>query len=124
MSSATGCFRPNSPVYHVLAMTLFSSAGYEEVMRCLTERVSLGAGRCRGLRVALRVTAISKARTRLGAEPLAELFARARVPLATPATRQGVLPPVAAGEHRRHNDRHRPHTSELCGVRSGNNRAR
>lgn len=73
-------------VYYVLAMTLFSSAGYEEVMRSLTEGLAWSSDGQQQYEMPSQV-AISKARARLGPEPLAELFDRACVPLATPATR-------------------------------------
>ena len=73
-------------VYYVLAMTLFSSAGYEEVMRSLTEGLAWTSDGREEYELPSQV-AISKARTRLGPEPLAELFTRACVPLATPGTR-------------------------------------
>ena len=73
-------------VYYVLAMTLFSSAGYEEVMRSLTEGLMWVSDGADEYELASQV-AISKARARLGPEPLAELFVRACVPLATRATR-------------------------------------
>lgn len=62
-------------VYYVLALTLFPQAGYEEVLRSLTEGLAWGpagpaTGRSSGV-------AISKARARLGRAPLTELFARA-----------------------------------------------
>jgi len=75
-------------VYYVLAMTLFSSAGYEEVMRSLTEGLSWASDGRERYEMPSQV-AISKARARLGPEPLAELFTRACVPLATPATPGG-----------------------------------
>lgn len=72
-------------VYYVLAMTLFSQAGYEEVLRNLTEGLAWASdGRAR-YPLPSQV-AISKARARLGPEPLAELFRRACLPLATPTT--------------------------------------
>jgi Insertion element 4 transposase N-terminal/Transposase DDE domain len=71
--------------YYVLAMTLFSNSGYEEVMRNLVEGLSWGSGWAQSWTVPSQ-PAISQARTRLGVEPLAELFARACVPLATPET--------------------------------------
>ncbi len=73
-------------VYYVLAMTLFSSAGYEEVMRSLTEGLAWSSDGEDSYELPSQV-AITKARARLGPEPLALLFARACVPLATPATR-------------------------------------
>jgi len=73
-------------VYYVLAMTLFSSAGYEEVMRSLTEGLAWASDGEQEYQLPSQV-AISKARARLGSEPLKELFDRACVPLATSGTR-------------------------------------
>ena len=73
-------------VYYVLAMTLFREAGYEEVMRQLTEGLVGFDNDAATLEVPSSV-AISKARQRLGKEPLEALFARVCVPLATPTTR-------------------------------------
>lgn len=73
-------------VYYVLALTLFPQAGYEEVLRSLTEGLAWGTGWTTRWAVPSQA-AISKARARLGRAPLAELFARACRPLATPATR-------------------------------------
>jgi hypothetical protein len=73
-------------VYYVLAMTLFSSAGYEEVMRSLTEGLAWASDGELEYELPSQV-AISKARARLGPKPLAALFDRACVPLATPGTR-------------------------------------
>jgi len=72
-------------VYYVLAMTLFPQAGYEEVLRSLTEGLAWGTGWTDHWEVPSQV-AISKARARLGRAPLVELFARACRPLAGPAT--------------------------------------
>ena len=72
-------------LYYVLAMTLFSSAGYEEVMRSLTEGLAWSSDGEERYEAPSQV-AIAKARARLGPEPLAELFARACPPLGTPAT--------------------------------------
>jgi hypothetical protein len=73
-------------VYYVLALALFSSAPYEEVMRNLVEGLSWSSGWRRAWRVPTKA-ALFKARSRLGAEPLRALFAAAAAPLATPATR-------------------------------------
>ena len=73
-------------VYYVLAMTLFSSLGYEEVMRSLTEGLTWTSDGEDEYELPSQV-AITKARARLGPEPLELLFARACVPLATPATK-------------------------------------
>ena len=52
-------------VYYVLAMTLFSSSGYEEVMRSLTEGLAWASDGREQYELPSQV-AISKARTRLG----------------------------------------------------------
>src|SRR5450759_5761948 len=72
-------------VYYVLAMTLFSQAGYEEVMRNLTEGLAWADGWRRGWQVPSK-SAIFQARVRLGVPPLQVLFGRACVPLGTAAT--------------------------------------
>ena len=66
-------------VYYVLAMTLFQEAGYEEVLRELTEGL---LGRARNALQRPSSVAISKARARLGSAPLKALFTAACVPLA------------------------------------------
>jgi len=69
--------------YYVMAMALFSEAGYEEVMRSLVEGLAWESGWRQRWQVPSQ-PAISQARARLGPEPLAELFARACVPIASP----------------------------------------
>jgi hypothetical protein len=79
-------------VYYALALALFAGVGYEEVMRCLVHGLGWARpqrGRSRRTWPAWHVpgaSAIAEARARLGSEPLRVLFARAVVPLATPAT--------------------------------------
>jgi hypothetical protein len=73
-------------VYFVLAMCLFSGQGYEEVARLLTEGLAW-ARRWQGRWEVPSTAAISRARARLGAEPLRVLFDRVCRPLATAATR-------------------------------------
>lgn len=73
-------------VWLVLAMALFSGQAYEEVARLLAG----GLGWARRWQQWWRVPstpAIAKARARLGAEPLARLFAEVARPLATPDTK-------------------------------------
>lgn len=73
-------------VYYVLALTLFYEDAYEEVLRKLVNGLRfLRAWRTEW--VVPTTGAISKARVRLGVEPLKELFRRVAVPLATPGTR-------------------------------------
>jgi hypothetical protein len=74
--------------YYVMAMSLFSSAGYEEVMASLTEGLSWTSDGQDSYEMPSQV-AISKARARLGPEPLAELFTRACAPMGTPSTPGG-----------------------------------
>ncbi len=73
-------------VYYVLAMALFSSESYEEVMRNLVEGLSWGAGWAQPWNVPTKA-ALFKARARLGAEPLEALFRAAAGPLATEETK-------------------------------------
>lgn len=69
-------------VYFVLAMCLFSGQGYEEVARLLTAGLAW-ARRWRGRWEVPSTAAISRARVRLGVEPLRLLFDRVCRPLAT-----------------------------------------
>lgn len=71
--------------YYVMAMSLFPSAGYEDVMRSLTEGLTWASDGRECYQMPSQV-AISKARTRLGSQPLEALFAQACVPLATADT--------------------------------------
>jgi hypothetical protein len=72
-------------VYYVLAMCLFSGQGYEEVMRLLVGGLEW-LGRWRRAWSVPSTAAISKARARLGPEPLRALFASVVRPLASEAT--------------------------------------
>ncbi|MGH9106713.1 MAG: IS4 family transposase, partial [Acidimicrobiales bacterium] len=76
-------------VYYVLAMALFGSAGYEEVMRSLVEGLSWASGWPDRWNVPTKA-AIFRARKKLGVEPLELLFERACKPLA-PAGTQGAF---------------------------------
>lgn len=70
-------------VYYTMALTLFFADGYEEVMRRLVGSLRL-MGSWRDGWVVPSTAAISKARARLGAEPLRALFQRIALPLAAP----------------------------------------
>jgi hypothetical protein len=72
-------------LYYVLAMSLFAEASYEEVMRRLLEGMAWQQRWSEPWQVPTKA-AIFKARTRLGVEPVAELFHRTVRPLATPET--------------------------------------
>ena len=79
-------------VYYVLALALFASSAYEEVMRCLVEGLGWARPARRGRQTwphwhVPGAAALGEARARLGAEPLRGLFVQAARPLATRATR-------------------------------------
>ncbi|MFE0703869.1 IS4 family transposase [Streptomyces sp. NPDC058872] len=77
---------PRVVVYFVLAMCLFSGQGYEEVARLLTQGLTW-AKRWSGAWQVPTTAAISRARVKLGPEPLEALFAEVARPLATEETR-------------------------------------
>ncbi|MFF5027886.1 IS4 family transposase [Streptomyces collinus] len=77
---------PRVVVYFVLAMCLFSGQGYEEVARLLTHGLTW-AKRWSGSWQVPTTAAISRARVKLGPEPLKALFDQVARPLATEATR-------------------------------------
>jgi hypothetical protein len=72
-------------VYYVLAMALFASDGYEEVMRRLVQGLAWTARWGGGWQVPSS-PAISKARARLGPQVMAALFDRVAVPVAGAGT--------------------------------------
>lgn len=72
--------------YYVIALALYMSSSYGEVLRCLVEGLSrLGVAVDR-LRKTGR-SAISQARARLGSEPMKRLYEAVAEPMASPATR-------------------------------------
>ena len=73
-------------VYYVIALALFSQASTREVLRCLLEGIQWLMGAGSSLRVASKGV-ISRARTRLGWEPIRELHDEVVRPIATEATR-------------------------------------
>src|SRR5213083_1915130 len=90
-------------VYFVLALALYSHAAYEEVMRCLVEGLGWAQQARRGRRTwpwwhVPGSSALAEARERLGEAPLRLLFEQAVRPLATTATRGGVVSPLAADD--------------------------
>lgn len=75
-------------VYYVMALALFFGDGYEEVMRRLVGSLrQMGAWRQDW--VVPSTAALTKARARLGPEPLRVLFERVAVPLAPPGLAGG-----------------------------------
>jgi hypothetical protein len=73
-------------VYYVLALALYAESSYEEVMRQLVEGLAWESGWQRRWEVPSKV-AISKARRRLGPEPLELLFRAVARPLASASSR-------------------------------------
>ena len=76
---------PRVVVYFVLAMCLFSGQGYEEVARLLTEGLAW-ARRWSGTWQVPTTAAISRARVKLGPEPLKALFEHVARPMADDST--------------------------------------
>jgi hypothetical protein len=76
---------PRVVVYFVLAMCLFSGQGYEEVARLLTEGLAW-ARRWSGSWQVPTTAAISRARVKLGPEPLKALFEEVARPMAVEST--------------------------------------
>jgi hypothetical protein len=73
-------------VYYVIALALYMSASYREVLRCLLEGLVWRYGPGARVSVAAK-SSISQARTRLGWEAMKALHDRVVRPLALPATR-------------------------------------
>jgi len=73
-------------VYYVIALTLYMSASYREVLRCLLEGLVWLLGPAAKVKVAAK-SSISEARTRLGWEPLKQLHDQVVTPIATAATK-------------------------------------
>lgn len=73
-------------VYYVIALTLYMSVSYREVLRCLLEGLVWLLGPAAQVRVAAK-SSISQARRRLGWEPLKKLHDEVVGPIAVPATR-------------------------------------
>lgn len=71
--------------YFVLAMCLFTGQGYEEVARLLTVGLAWAARWSRPWRVPT-TAAISRARVKLGVEPMKALFEQVAKPLARSTT--------------------------------------
>ena len=73
-------------VYYAMALALYAGASYCEVLRCLLEGVQWLVDAAQPVQVAGK-SAISQARSRLGSEPLRELYERVVGPIATAQTR-------------------------------------
>jgi Insertion element 4 transposase N-terminal/Transposase DDE domain len=72
-------------VYYVIALALYMGSSTREVLRCLLDGLRAIWGQA-AVKVAGK-SAISQARSRLGEEPLRQLYERLVHPIATPATR-------------------------------------
>jgi hypothetical protein len=73
-------------VYYVMALALYMRSSYREVLRCLLEGVQWLLNPSLPVKVAGK-SGISQARTRLGAEPLKQLYAAVVTPIAGRATK-------------------------------------
>src|SRR5438876_6254702 len=73
-------------VYYVIALALYMSSSYREVLRCLLEGVQWLLDPSAQLKVAGK-SAISQARSRLGAEPVKKLYEAVVAPIARPQTK-------------------------------------
>lgn len=71
--------------YFSIGMALHSEGSYEDVLALLTDGLAWTSGSEEPVKLPSK-SAIFQARARLGFEPVAELFARVAVPLATPTT--------------------------------------
>ncbi len=100
-------------VYYVMGLALFSGSSYEEVMRMLVAGHSWSQGWSQPWAVPSKV-ALSKARSRLGSEPLQALFDRVAVPMATASTRGAFYRSVATRSGARS-----PSQGEVRGKTSG-----
>jgi hypothetical protein len=76
--------------YFAIAMALYSEGSYEDVLSQLTDGLSWSSGWSESWSPPSK-SAIFQARSRLGAAPIRELFARVARPLATPQTRGAFL---------------------------------
>ncbi len=73
-------------VYYVIALALYMRSSYREVLRCLLEGVQWLLDPSAGLRVAGK-SGISQARSRLGVEPVKQLYEAVVVPIAERRTK-------------------------------------
>ena len=73
-------------VYYIIIMTMYSHAGYREVIRIMVEGLSDLFKNIEGWSVPGK-TAVINARRRVGAEPVKELFCRIVKPIATKETK-------------------------------------
>jgi hypothetical protein len=73
-------------VYYVIALALYMRSSYREVLRCLLEGVQWLLDPSVTVKVAGK-SGISQARTRLGAEPLQQLYEAVVIPIAEKHTR-------------------------------------
>lgn len=73
-------------VYYVIALALYREVSYGEVLRCLLEGLEWLGLPVKSIR-AVQMSSISRARMRLGVEPLKRLYEELVVPVATSKTR-------------------------------------
>ena len=81
-------------VYYVIALALYMSVSYGEVLRCLVEGLSWLGLPVERIRATGR-SGISQARARLGAEPMRRIYELVAQPLGTKQTRGAFFRPGA-----------------------------
>ncbi len=83
-SQRTRSFPAVAGVYYCMALSLYPEAAYEEVFCAVAQGLAWAAGAPQPVRVAK--SSISELRSKIGAQPLADLVQRCCLPLAEPAT--------------------------------------
>ncbi len=83
-SQRTRSFPAVAGVYYCMALSLYPEAAYEEVFCAVAQGLAWAAGAPQPVRVAK--SSISELRSKIGAQPLADLIERCCLPLAEPAT--------------------------------------
>ena len=83
-SQRTRSFPAVAGMYYCMALSLYPEAAYEELFCAVAQGLAWAAGAPQPVRVAK--SSISELRSKIGAQPLADLVERCCLPLAEPAT--------------------------------------
>ena len=86
-SQRTRSFPAVAGVYYCMALSLYPEAAYEEVFCAVAQGLAWAAGAPQPVRVAK--SSISELRSKIGAQPLADLVERCCLPLAEPGQHAG-----------------------------------
>ena len=104
-------------VYYVIALALYMQSSYREVLRCLLEGLQWLSEPGTKMQVAGN-SAISQARSRLGATVLRQLHDELVQPIASAATPRRLVSAPAAGEHRWQHVGHCRSEAQRSGLRA------